>query len=233
MKKQVVASLGASAAFALVLVGSPASADTVTIGLQETGTNGGAITTEATGSGSAMISNIAYGTFSSVSVDGTGNPPLVGNAVLLSNTINTSTTGTGTLNIFVTTQGNTSPTGAINFLSSFTENLITSGWTLTEKTFVDAGNGLFALTTPLSSNTFTAGGFVLANFLANVGAGPWSLTEEYIVTAVGAGNSNSTINASISPVPIPGALPLFASGLLGLHFLARRRKRKHSVMAIG
>ena len=47
MKNRALA-LSASAAFALLLVGSPASADTVSIALQEAGVNGGAITAVGT-----------------------------------------------------------------------------------------------------------------------------------------------------------------------------------------
>ena len=46
-----------------LLLASSAFADTISIGLQEPGTNGGAITTVATGSGNAGILGLNYGTF--------------------------------------------------------------------------------------------------------------------------------------------------------------------------
>ena len=49
--------------------------------------------------------------------------------------------------------------------------------------------------------------------------------EAYTFAAVGGGNSNSTINASVSPVPLLDAPSLFATGLLGLGLLGRKRRK--------
>jgi hypothetical protein len=143
--------------------------------------------------------------------------------LLNSNTLDVSSGTSGTLDVFVTATGNTSPTGLVNFLSSFTQNLLTQGWSVTEKSFHDSGNTAYATTTALGSFTFTASDETsLQTLAALTGSGPYSLTEEYIINANGQGNTNSTID--LTTVPLPGALPLFASGILG--FWAWTRKRK-------
>jgi hypothetical protein len=43
---------------------------------------------------------------------------------------------------------------------------------------------------------------------------------------------NVTGVPSTSPVPLPGALPLFATALGGLALLARRKKKKPAVIAV-
>jgi PEP-CTERM motif len=205
------------------LAAGAAHANIISIGL---GINGGAITTEASGSGAAGVAAVSFGGFVVNNVTGAGNPPLAFPVLLNSNSINVSASNTSNvLDVYVTEQGITSPLGAnVNFLSSFTENLggITPGWSVEEETFIDTGNGLFALTSPLSSIIYTSGGFNVLSALANTGAGPYSITAEYIITPNGiSGSNNSTINIS---VPEPATLALFGAALLGCGiFLSRRR----------
>ena len=49
----------------------------------------------------------------------------------------------------------------------------------------------------------------------------YSVTHLYTIIASSAGSALSTINLQ---TPLPGALPLFATGLLGLWALRRKRK---------
>ncbi|MGH8218581.1 MAG: PEP-CTERM sorting domain-containing protein [Steroidobacteraceae bacterium] len=205
------------------LAATSAHADTITIGL---GINGGAITTEASGSGNAAFSG-SFGGFAVNNVSGTGNPPLSSPVIENTNSLNVSTSGTGNvLDVYVTEQGLTTPLGAaVDFLSSFTENLggITAGWSVDESTYLDTGNGLFSLTTALGSQTYTSGGFNVQSTLANTGAGPYSITAEYVITPHSiSGSDNSTINVS---VPEPATFALFGASLLGCAlFLGRRRR---------
>jgi hypothetical protein len=49
----------------------------------------------------------------------------------------------------------------------------------------------------------------------------------------GAGNVLiAQVDANIPQIPLPGALPLFATGLAGLGLLGRRRKQKDAVIAV-
>ena len=74
--------------------------------------------------------------------------------------------------------------------------------------------------TQLGNTLFNAIGTSVAAALAPSGNN-YSVTHLYTIVATGAGSALSTITLS---TPIPGALPLFAAGLLGLWALGRRRK---------
>ena len=130
----------------------------------------------------------------------------------------------GSIVIWVTSQGLTSGALADNFTSSFTSNVLPAGWSVLEQTFVDNANGLWSGVL-LSQFTFNAIG---TNVQAALFAADnlFSVTHKYTITANAlAGLANSTINLAFSEVPLPGALPLFAGGLVGLWALMRRRKK--------
>jgi hypothetical protein len=76
-----------------------------------------------------------------------------------------------------------------------------------------------------------AGGFVPVNFLLanNMGLNITGTTFSFMQAA---GNPEFYVSAiSGSAIPIPGALPLFASGLGVMAWMARRRKRKAAAEA--
>jgi hypothetical protein len=52
----------------------------------------------------------------------------------------------------------------------------------------------------------------------------WSTTNAYNLTFYGSGHYQDFLTASPSSVPVPAALPLLASGMLGYGFLRRRKK---------
>ena len=128
----------------------------------------------------------------------------------------------GTLRVFVTSQGNTDVNS--NWISSFTSNSLPTGWSVREQTFIDTANGLFTTTgatvTQLGNTLFNAIGTSVAAAIAASGNN-YSVTHLYTIVATGAGSALSTITLA---TPIPGALPLFATGLLGLWALRRKRK---------
>ena len=93
---------GTVAVAALGVGWSSAFAAPVYIGVQESGVNGGAITQESTGSGTASVTNLGYGTFFLSSVTAQGTPPLNepdldSTAVALTST----TLGAGVINVYI------------------------------------------------------------------------------------------------------------------------------------
>jgi PEP-CTERM motif len=206
----------------LASLASSANAAIVSIGLQEAGTNGGAITNEGSGAGSFSIGGVSYGTFTLDNVSGTSSPFVTD--LINGNSLNASSTTAGTINVFITASGLTSPTGILGFVSSFTENALAAGFTVTESTFLDATNGIFTTTTPLSSHTFMGIGTSVQGATANAGSGPYSVTEVYTITATGEGSANST--AILTAVPEPATWAMMMLGFIGVGFMAYRRKDK-------
>lgn len=216
-----------AAVFAMSVLATAANAITVSIGFQQAGVSGGAITTVATGN-DTLIGNVfpgTYGTFTFNGVTASGSPPNSFGDLLNSTAQNISSVQGGTLNVWVTAQDNLSPSGNLTFISSLTSNGLPEGWTVTMTTYLDPGNSLWGNTTLLSSNVFTGVGTFIDSASANAGAGPYSITQLYTIVATGAGTALSTMNVSAVPGPMVGAgLPglLLAAG--GLLALARRRR---------
>jgi hypothetical protein len=219
--------LTALAAVAASLVwASTASAVTVSIGLQQTGVNGGAITIPGTEVQLADFASFAgsYGSFNLNATSG-----IVGNGSFNTNS-NNQASAAGTLNVYITAQGITDPTGILAALSSFTENILNTTITsVTEQTFLDPNNNLWGTTFLLASHVFSGSGLQTASSLnfGDVGDGPYSITALYTIVATGAGGANSTINIS-AETPLPGTLPLIAGGLGALWMVGRKRKARKS-----
>ena len=163
-----------------------------------------------------------WGVFNANQITATGRPinPLPN--ILGSTSFQINAGEGGTLRVFVTSQGNTDVSS--NWISSFTSNSLPTGWSVREQTFIDTANGLFTTTgatvTQLGNTLFNAIGTSVAAAIAASGNN-YSVTHLYTIVATGTGSALSTITLA---TPLPGALPLFATGLLGLWALRRKRK---------
>lgn len=197
---------------ALILATVPLSlADTIDIGV------GSPPTTVAFNNGSTiLVTAVSSGGFTG-SVTASGSP-LLTEPTLISDTLDVNSSGAGTLVISVTETGLT--TVVPGFLSGFTSNTLPLGWTVSEATYVDAGNTAYATTTPLSAQTFSVIGATTA-IAAGISTGPFSETEVFTVTATDAGQTQDTI--SLMATPEPTSMALLGSGLLALGGTLRRK----------
>ena len=215
--------LGLLLGLAMVLGASAASANTVEIGVS---VNNGAIATVASGGGEAAVSGAVFGNFT-LDASGFGNPPLALPNLQDGNAIGIATSGSAnTLQVFVTQTGVTALTGAQLLESSFTQNLLTAGWTVTATTFADNTNTAYGMQQMLNQVVFTSSDITSDLFaLAALGSGPFSLTEEWSFSAPVSGQSNNTTDI-LAATPLPPAMQMFLGGLLlfgGFLWASKRR----------
>jgi hypothetical protein len=209
-----------------------ASADGLTIGFQECNPGCTPITQQAITNPGVFTGTTADFSFTISGLQ--DNPPGVAGLLLSSDNIQTrNTTGVaGTLNVFITGQGFTSPNGPTTIESSFTQNLIT-GTAASMKTFIDLSNGLF---TGAQIGLFdSSNGLIVPSltnqthidFVSGTTITPFSLTEMYSFSAnTNTQQSNATIEMLAVPGPEVGAgLPGLLS-MLGGGWWCRRRRRK-------
>ena len=211
-----IAALLASAS----LCAPAAHASLISIGLQQANTNSGAVTTVATDGGSGGVSySGAYGSFTLNQIQASGSPILAA-PNLDSGAINVSDASGGTITVYVTESGLSSPLGVNELLSAFTSNLFNGDVTsVVETTYIGTHNEMFG-GTELASRSFNGiATQTFADFTPSL-TSPYSETMEYVITTTGAADVNDTIDIA---VPEPASVALLGSGLLALGLLLRRR----------
>jgi hypothetical protein len=213
----------ALSAVALASLASAANAQVVSIQLQEAG-----FPTETISQGTlTAVFNGTYGTFSGT-FGGIILPPqpFFDGEVDLTHAV-------GTLTVLVTATGLTDQLGAYPTLV-FLNGLKVVGTppgpgpvTIQDSTFVDPADVAFSMAHPLASATFSARGqsFQITPF--GPLTAPYSLTEEFIITASGATDIQSIIQ--LSAVPEPSTWAMMLLGFAGLGFAFHRWQRQPSL----
>jgi hypothetical protein len=215
--------LASAAALVAGLAISASASAAIFVGIS---TDGGAtINTIASGSNTAGVLNFSAGNFTINNISAVGViPPL---DLLSSNSLNTSSTAGGTLDVYILETNIPASTTFGGFISSLTSNTLPTGWSVTESTFFSAANsGNFGAGVLLASHTFSNIGTSVIGSPANPSA-QFALTEQYHISATGSGSANSTID--IASVPEPATWGMMFMGFGGIGAMVRSSRRRHAV----
>lgn len=166
------------------------------------------------------------GGFELVTVEGSA--PLTLPGLLHSDnvSVNAPATGTASLTIWVTRTGLTSL--GDSFFSSFTSNNQGGAINVQLETLISDSNELFGGTS-LASFSHNAVGSDSSNVNTafDTGAGTYSVTEKYIITALSSGSERSaspTITLATGAIPEPASWALMILGFGGAGAMIRRRR---------
>jgi hypothetical protein len=186
--------------------------------------NGGGIVTVATDptNTAAGVINFSLGSFTINNISAIG--PVLPLDLLSSQSLNTSSTLPGYLDVFITETNLGASLVHGGLVSSLTSNTLPAGWSVTESTFFNAANtSTYGAGTLLASHLFNTIGTSVIGAASNPVAS-FALTEQYHIVASGSGTANSTID--VSSVPEPATWGLMILGFGGIGAMVRNRRRQ-------
>ena len=135
--------------------------------------------------------------------------------------VDVSSSAGGTLVVTFSANGFTTFTGAANWLSQFSGNIIFGSATVTQQTYLDSTNTLLGTDTPLGTLTSSATPFGLSSVADATTSGPFAITEMFTITTPGA--ASVSLDGSVVDAPEPASLALLGAGMLGLAAFSRRK----------
>jgi hypothetical protein len=180
--------------------------------------SGGSTITQSSASGPLVVTQ-AIGNFTSVTEIGTTTPtPSIDLA-----SVDVSGSAGGILVVTFSANGFTTPTGAVNWLSQFSGNIIFGSATVTQQTYLDTTNTLLGTGTLLGTLTSSTTPFGLSGVADATISGPFALTEIFTITTTGA--AQVSLDGSIVYAPEPASLAILGAGMLGLAAFSRRKSK--------
>lgn len=213
-------------AFAAALIATTGAVSAAHSAIISIGTalNGGAITTQATGTAPGPVSfSGAVGAYNINVVDAVD----LTTSSLNSNAQDATSTGTlDVLDVYVSVSDITGLSGLKEALSGLTVNFLSPGWSVSESTFEDNTNTVFGTMNLLATRTFTSGPDAFASLNSVNVTSPFSVTERYQISSGGvSGAANDTIDLS-AVVPEMSTWAMMLLGFVGLGFAGYRRTRE-------
>ncbi len=171
----------------------------------------------------------AVGSFSVVISTGVGAPILGGpNDAEIDLSVQAGSSGAGVLQVALTdtdlSLADTGPTSSAGALSRFSINANSQGSSATVESFIRVGGGSFEA---LSSLTGDGDINLVETIVGVLGSGVlFDLRTVITLDYEKLGFATADANLSVAPVPLPAALPLFLTALVGLGFVGRQRRRQ-------
>ena len=158
---------------------------------------------------------------------------LIGQTTVISSAANF--TGTHTLRLELTqTDLSSASVGGLfaQLATTLTANLLVNGNNIRDvmiSSYADAGNGAFATSTLLATDTYNGAGANASPLMTTAAALGNALFSETLVITATFAQGGATLNASAQvtavPVPEPASIALFSTGLVAVGMLIRRRRQ--------